>query len=144
MARRPSASTEGCCSTELVLLLSFPDRDFFFVLDGQAPARRSSEFLLDFLQVIVTATFQPSRHAAYDATLAERRVERWTSAYQSRGGKLYLNLASSPSISKNAPPRDVRYQSIDETLHLHSYIIQRVDTFQTKAEAPPAAKIIAC
>ena len=83
-----------------------------------------------------------------------RTTQRWqsvgwgvgTGAYQSSGDteKLYLNFASSPSISTNASPRDVRCQSIDETLHLHSHIFRRAAKFQIKAEAPSAAKIIAC
>ena len=114
--------------------------------------------LLDFLQVIVTANvcLAPVIDCSISPTCGVRRntgrasggaLDRRLSVKggeREREKKLYLNFASSPSISKNASPRDVRYQSIDETLHLHSHIIRRVDKFQTNAEAPLAAKIMAC
>jgi len=33
--------------------------------------------------LLPTSTVKPPRHAAYDVTLADRRVERWAGAYRS-------------------------------------------------------------
>jgi hypothetical protein len=63
--------------------MEFVYRVFLFLFDRSAPARRSIRFLLDFLNVVITAIIclssvlavKPPRNAAYDATLAERRAE---------------------------------------------------------------------
>jgi len=61
------------------------------LLELYAPARRSKGILLDSLKVIITTIVylalaidrSTNPHAAYDATLAEFRAERWTGAYRS-------------------------------------------------------------
>jgi hypothetical protein len=66
-------------------------RKFFSYLTDKRRPDTLSEFLLGFLNVIITAivclapvvTVKPPGHAACDATLAELRVERQDSVYRS-------------------------------------------------------------
>jgi hypothetical protein len=78
-------------------------RVFFFLLDRQAPVRRSSELLLYFLKFaslpsfvwLLSSPVEHLRHAVYDATLAERREEYWVGNYRSSGEESteYIMLA---------------------------------------------------
>jgi hypothetical protein len=66
-------------------------RVFLFLVNGKAPARCSSEFLLDFLKDIITSIvclapvigcYDP-RDAVYGATLAKSHTKRWAGVYRS-------------------------------------------------------------
>ena len=83
MARRPLASTERCCSTELVLLQSFPDRDFFLTWPISTGPTLLGVFIRLSKGYCHCECLSSSSHRLFNLTDMRRTTQRWQSVGRS-------------------------------------------------------------